>query len=161
MASVEETRLPGIGIRFDFVTDSGVRIGVLVHRTGLRELLVYREDDADECAIAVDMAADEARTLAEMLGASQIVAQLETLNREIDGLAYDSIVVDADAEWAGLSLRDAAVHTRTGTSIVAIMCDSGTIAAPGADDTLDAGATVVAVGSTEGIRKLSERLRRG
>ena len=53
MADVEETKLPGVGVRHDFATSSGQRVGVLLHRTGQRELLVYDEDDPDSCTESV------------------------------------------------------------------------------------------------------------
>jgi K+:H+ antiporter subunit KhtT len=160
MAEVEETTLPGIGVRYDFVTGGGSRIGVLLHRTGRRELLVYRTDDPDECALAMDLDPDDARTLAELLGASRIVEQLANLHQDVEGLSIDWIKIDAGAEWAGQRLRDAAVHTHTGVSIVALIGSEGAIAAPGADDVLAAGSTAVAVGVPEGLRDLEQRLRR-
>jgi TrkA domain protein len=160
MAEVQETQLPGIGIRYDFVTAAGVRIGVLLHRTGRRELLVYRSDDPDECAMTVDLGADDARTLAELLGASRVVEQLANLHQDVEGLSIDWIDIDPDSEWAGKTLKEAAVHTATGVSIVAIVGPDGAIAAPGADDVLEPGATAVAVGSVDGVIALERRLRR-
>jgi TrkA domain protein len=49
MGDVQETQLPGVGIRYDFVTKEGDRVGVLVHRSGRRELLLYQRDDPDSC----------------------------------------------------------------------------------------------------------------
>jgi len=37
MAGVIETKLPGIGVRYDFRTAAGVAVGVLVHRSGRRD----------------------------------------------------------------------------------------------------------------------------
>jgi hypothetical protein len=37
MEEVSETKLPGVGVRYDFVTAAGQRIGVLVHRTRVRK----------------------------------------------------------------------------------------------------------------------------
>lgn len=160
MAEVEETQLPGIGIRYDFVTGGGARIGVLLHRTGRRELLVYRHDDPDECALSLDLGSDDARTLAELLGASRVVEQLANLHQDVEGLSIDWIEIEDGAEWAGKTLREAAVHTHTGVSVVALIGASGAVAAPGAEDVLEAGATAVAVGAAEGVLALEQRLRR-
>lgn len=159
MAEVEETQLPGIGIRYEFVTGAGERIGVLLHRTGRRDLLVYRADDPDECALTLDLGADDARTLAELLGASRVVEQLANLHQDVEGLSIDWIEIADGAEWAGKTLRDAAVHTETGVSIVALVGSSGAIAAPGAEDVLAPGSTAVAVGAADGVRALTRRLR--
>jgi hypothetical protein len=38
---VSETPLPGIGVRYEFVTEDGARLGVIHHRTGVRELVLF------------------------------------------------------------------------------------------------------------------------
>jgi hypothetical protein len=44
---VEEVRLPGIGTRYDFATGEGRRVGVVSHRTGRLEFVVYDRQDPD------------------------------------------------------------------------------------------------------------------
>ena len=41
---VIETKLPGIGVRHDFLTDGGRRVGVVSHRNGSRDLVVFSKD---------------------------------------------------------------------------------------------------------------------
>jgi TrkA domain protein len=160
MADVEETALPGVGIRYDFATASGRRVGVLLHRTGRRDLLLYRDEDPDECAVSIDLAADDARTLAELLGASRVVEALSSLHQDVEGLSIDWIEIEPGSEWAGQSLREAAVHSNTGVSVVALIGPNGATAAPGAEDVLEAGATAIAVGTRDGVDALIRRLRR-
>lgn len=160
MADVEETPLPGIGVRYGFTTASGRRLGVLLHRSGRRDLLVYREDDPDECALTIDLGTDDARTLAELLGASRVIEALGELHQDVEGLSIDWIEIEPGAEWADTRLGEAAVHTNTGVSVVAIIGPEGAVAAPGADAVLAAGATAIAVGTREGVEALTRRLRR-
>ena len=42
---VEQFALPGIGLRFEITTKAGRRIGVVSHRSGLRELVIYDPED--------------------------------------------------------------------------------------------------------------------
>ncbi len=72
MAEVTETKLSGIGVRFDFRTAAGTPIGVLVHRTGRRDLLLYSRRDAAATEMTLGLETDDARTLAELLGASRV-----------------------------------------------------------------------------------------
>jgi TrkA domain protein len=160
MAKVEETPLPGVGIRYDFRTESGRRLGVLLHRSGRRELLAYREDDPDETGFTVDLGRDDARTLAELLGASVVVEHLGELQQDLEGLSIDWIPIEEGSDWAGRTLAEAAVHTMTGVSIVAFIGAGRTVAAPGAHDRLEPGLTAVAVGTPEGIGSLARQLRR-
>jgi len=161
MAEVHETKLPGVGVRFDFVTGTGVPIGVLVHRSGRRDVLVYSRADASSCESTIQLDPGDATTLAELLGATRIAEELAAVQQDIAGLSIDWIVIEDDSEWAGRTLADAAVHSTTSVSIVAIISTDGTaIAAPGADDVLAPGATAVAVGTAEGLEDLMRRLRR-
>jgi TrkA domain protein len=161
MADVHETKLPGVGVRFDFVTGSGTPIGVLVHRSGRRDLLVYSREDASSCDHTIPLESEDATTLAELLGATRIVEELAAVQQDVAGLAIDWIRVEEGSEWAGRSLAEAAVRTSIGVSVVALIGeDGGAIAAPGAHDVLTAGAVAVAVGSADGLERLAARLRR-
>jgi TrkA domain protein len=161
MADVTETKLPGIGVRYEFTTNDGARVGVLVHRGGRRDVLVYSEHDPSECELSLALDSDDAGTLAELLGASRIAEHLAAVQQEIEGLAIDWIKVRPGAPWAGRSLADAAIHTTTGVSIVAITGPSGTVAAPGADVVLEPGSTVIAIGEPEGIAEVVAHLQGG
>ncbi len=153
MAEVRATELPGVGIQNDFLTGEGRRLGVLVHRTGRRELLLFDERDPDACRVLASLDEDDARTLAELLGASRLSENLVAMQQHIQGLAIDWLPVDASSPIAGRTLRDAAVHSRTGVSVVAIIRGEDTRAAPGPEDTLEPDDTVVAIGTTEGMKQ--------
>lgn len=68
---VEETALPGVGVRYDFLPETGARIGVVVHAEGDRELVVYDRVDADACSLLLRLTDDDARTLAELLAGAR------------------------------------------------------------------------------------------
>ncbi|MCZ7524912.1 MAG: cation:proton antiporter regulatory subunit [Acidimicrobiia bacterium] len=158
MAEVQETPLPGVGVRYDFVTGDGVRVGVIVHRTGRRELLVYDRDDPDACRDVIRLDPDETHTLTDLMGASQVSETVASM-LQIEGLVLDWLPVTEGSAWASRSLRESAVHTRTGVSIVAIVRGDTTIPAPGAEERLEPGDVAVAAGSTEGLRRLLDLLK--
>ena len=64
---VEQTPLPGVGVRYDFATAAGRRLGVVVHRDGPVELVVYAEDDPDLVAESVALQPQERAGLVELL----------------------------------------------------------------------------------------------
>ncbi len=41
MTEIEETPLPGVGVRHEFTTANGERLAVLTHRNGRREIAIY------------------------------------------------------------------------------------------------------------------------
>ena len=160
MSDIQETQLPGVGNRYDFVTSEGERIGVLVHRSGRRELLVYDRDDPDACRAVIRLDTDDTRTLAELLGASHVSERLAAM-QQIAGLAIDWVTIPPASSAVGRTLRDAALRTETGVSIVAVLHGNETVAAPGPDFTLEPGDTAVVVGTPEGIERLAALLHEG
>jgi TrkA domain protein len=151
---VERVELAGIGIRHDIETDAGRRISVVTFREGGRELAVSDDDDPDRAAMTVSLADDEATALSEVLGGSLILTQIAQLREQVDGLSTEQIPVPADSPFAGRALGDTKARTRTRSSIVAIVRDAGVLPAPGPDDLLRAGDTLVAVGTREGLDAL-------
>jgi TrkA domain protein len=158
VADVDETQLPGMGVRYDFTTEVGERVGVLVHRTGRRDVFLYSADDPDECRATITLRPDDARTLAELLGATRVAEHLAAVQQQVAGLTLEWITVSPASAWAGLSLQEAAIHTETGVSVVALLNGDDVTAAPGADDVLVAGAQVVAIGTPAGLATLNARL---
>ena len=160
MSEVEETQLPGVGVRYDFATAEGDRIGVLVHRTGRRDVLIYDKRDPDACRSTTELASEEARTLSELLGASQVTQQIAAM-QQLEGLAIDWLPIEPGSPWLGRSISDAGVRTKTGVSIVAVVRVDTTVPAPTPDFVFAAGDTLVVVGTPEGINSLSGMLHRG
>ena len=160
MAEVSETQLPGVGIRHDFTTTGGDRLGVLAHRTGRRELLVYDRRDPDACQASLTLEPDDSQTLAELLGGGQISESVRGL-QQVEGLAIDWLRVGAESACAGSAISEAAPRTETGVLIVAVVRGGNTVLTPGPDFVLEAGDVAVAVGAPDGIRLVFELLQRG
>ena len=64
---VEQTPLPGVGVRYDCRTSQGRQVGLVLHRDGSAELVVYAQDDPDEVAEAVILQPEERQALADLL----------------------------------------------------------------------------------------------
>lgn len=79
---IEETRLPGIGARYDFATEKGRRVGVITQRDGARHVFLYDPRDPDSCQATIVLSAEESQTLAELLGSARII---ERVSRTTDG----------------------------------------------------------------------------
>lgn len=67
--AIEETHLPGMGVRYDFISEQGNRLGVVVLDSGERELLICDESDPDSARTLRLTGRDLAR-LREILGIS-------------------------------------------------------------------------------------------
>lgn len=161
MSEIREVKLPGVGVRYEFETAERRRVGVISHRTGLREVYVAREDDPDEFSRVLTLAPDDARTLAELLGASRVAQQLADLQQRIEGLVIDWLPLRADSAYAGRTIGDAQIRSRTGVSVVAILRGEDALPAPGPDEQLQSGDYLVVVGTARGVEEVVELLRAG
>lgn len=161
MSEIHEVKLPGVGVRFEFETTEGKRLGVISHRTGLREIYVSRPDDPDEFNRVLGLSPDDARTLAELLGATRVAQQLAELQQRIEGLVIDWLPVRADSAYAGRTIGDTRLRTRTGISVVAIVRGEDAVPAPGPEQPLESGDYLVVVGTARGVEQAVELLRAG
>lgn len=161
MTEVQETELPGVGVRYEFTIRGGRRLGVVAHWSGRRELFVSTPDDPDATVQVLELSEEESQTLADLLGASRVAEHLTTLQQRIKGLAIDWLPVDSDSPYAGASIGDARIRTRTGVSVVAIVRGDETIPAPGPDTRMEPGDQLVVVGTIRGIEAVVELLHHG
>lgn len=161
MAELSETSLPGVGLRVEFTSDEGRRVGVVHLRSGARELFVCAPTDPDAVAFNVRLSDDESHALADALGGSSIVESLDDMSQRIEGLAIDWLTVEANSPIAGVSIGDARVRTRTGASIVAAVRSGEAHPAPSPDFEISPNDVLVVVGTPEGITSVREILRSG
>ena len=154
MNEVTETQLPGVGVRLEFTTSDGERVAVLSHRTGRREIAVYDQDDPDASSTVLHLSHDDARTLAELLGASPVSEAVAAGLQRLEGVAIDWIPIRRDSSHVGITIGAGRLRTRTGASIVALLRGDNTLPAPGPDVVLQADDLAVAVGTREGLLQL-------
>ena len=158
MAEIQEVRLPGVGIRHDFVTNGGRRVGVIVHHSRHRELLVYDQRDPDTTSEVVHLEQEDTRVLAELLGASHVSEEV-TKAQSVEGLTIDWLPVEPGATATRTPLAATRLREETGVLIVAVLREGTMIPTPSGDFQLRAGDTAVTVGSPAGLREAFELLR--
>jgi TrkA domain protein len=161
MTEVRQFKLPGVGTRYEFNTRSGRRVCVVSHRSGRREVMIADPRDPDAFHEVLDLDEQDSVTLAELLGGHHITEQLAGLEPGVEGLSVDWLPVREDSPYAGQTIGDARIRTRTGVSVVALLRGSEAIAAPGPESPIEAGDFLVVVGTNRGIEEVVELLRRG
>lgn len=154
MPDVTEIHLPGVGVRHEFTTAAGEHVGVLAHRTGRREIVVYDRGDPDRCTTVLHLTVEDSRTLAEVLGATQVSEAVAAVQQQIEGLAIDWVTIPTGSPFVGATLGEGRFRSRTGVSIVAIARGDTTVAGPGPDDRFEAGDVAVGVGTPAGLGQL-------
>ena len=157
MPDVSEIRLPGVGVRHEYTTADGERVGVVSHRSGRREIVVYDRNDPDSCRAILHLSPDDTRTLAELLGAPHLSETLTSV-QSIEGLAIDWITVAEGSRFEGSTIGEGQFRTRTGASIVAVVRGETPVPSPGPDHRFLAGDVAVAVGTRDGLSQMRDLL---
>ncbi|TQM26526.1 potassium/proton antiporter regulatory subunit (CPA2 family) [Nocardia bhagyanarayanae] len=142
--------MPGIGVRKDFPLRNNRRVGVIDHRDGTLDLIVSKPDNPD-VTDQISLTRREASLLANLLGAPQVVAQLQEEHREFDGVTTRQLTVRAGSPYDGRPLGDTGMRTRTKTSIVALVRAGHVIASPGPEFVFAAFDVLIVVGTADGL----------
>lgn len=158
---VERTPLPGVGLRYEFETERGRRVGVVTHRSGRRELVIYDADDPDSASEDIPLNSDEANVLAELLGTARIVERLADLERQTEGLVSRQLRVEPGSPFDGRTLGDTQARSRTGASIVAVVRDANVVASPGPDFRFAGDDVIVVIGTEDGTSAVESLLNDG
>lgn len=153
---VSETRLPGVGVRHDFQTEAGRRVGVVSHRGGQRDLVVFSKDDPDSCSQVLKLSGPEADALAEFLGNRRVIERLASLSDQVASLSTGKVRIGHGSRYDGLTLGATKARSRTGASIVALMHDGEAQPSPPPDTELRGGDVLIVVGTPEAIESLRE-----
>jgi TrkA domain protein len=148
---VNEVLLPGIGLRYEFTSAEGRRIGIVARREGNFEVVTYDRRDPDQSRLLLRLTAEEGELVAEILGAPRIAERFADLTKEVPGLSAGQIAVEPGSRYAGRPLGDTRARTRTGASIVAIVRGDDVIASPPPSEALHAGDVLVVIGTPSGI----------
>ena len=93
MAQVEQTPLPGVGVRYDFTTGEGRRLGVVHHQDGRKRSTSGRATTRSDAAPAFSLDDDEVHTLVEVLGGLRVTEGLVRLQEFVEGLAIEWLKV--------------------------------------------------------------------
>lgn len=155
---IHQTALPGVGFRHDFTTRRGRQLGVVSHRSGRRDLILYDQHDPDAVQEVVQLTDAESEALGGLLGGSRIAEVLGELRQQVEGLAIDWLSITQGSPYAGRTIADTQARSRTGVSIVAVLRNQTAIPAPRPDFAFQAGDTAVVVGTPAGVGALTRLL---
>ncbi|MEO8906986.1 MAG: TrkA C-terminal domain-containing protein [Microbacteriaceae bacterium] len=162
MVDVRRVKLPGVGVLHTFVTDDGGKVGVIAHRSGHSDLITFSDDEdgSDVTKVSLRLSEDEAHTLAELLGGTQITESLTALD-QIPGLSIDWFTVDYEDYIAGQALGSPADRGVAGLTVVAVVRGDSANPAPSRDFKVFPGDTLVVAGSPEKVARTFTFFRSG
>lgn len=160
MSEVEETALPGVGVRFSFLTSDGDRLTVLHKHSGMRELCAADPADPDASRVVAELDEQDSRTLAELLGVSRVVRDIDRLQQALSGLVIDWLAVERGGPGAGRSIGQLEIRSTTGATVLAVVRGDEPIPIPGPEFVLEAGDVAVVMGRRETVERAHDLLRR-
>ena len=162
MTKIKETALPGVGVRFEFETKAGERLGAINHRSGRVDLLIFSADDPDACARSIRMESDDAETLADVMGVgAQLEIEQHRVRNEIGGMTLDWLPISHDWKCDGLAIGDTNIFDETGVVVVAVMRHGEPIPISDGNFRLRGGDTAIVVGAPDGIARAQDILETG
>ena len=153
--------LPSIGVRYEFTSHDGERIGIIARRSGDFDVVRYARDDPDQAQPIFRFTDEEADAVAQILGAPRIAERFTELTREVPGLEAGQVHIRPGSPFADRPLGDTRARTRTGASIVAIVRNEVVLASPGPAEILHADDVLVVVGTESGIAKVVQLVDKG
>lgn len=158
---VKEVLLPGVGLRYEFTSHQGDRVGIIARRGGDFDVVLYGPDDPDQARPVLHLSDEEAEAVAQILGAPRIAERFTELAREIPGLETGQIHIPASSPFVDHPLGDTRARTRTGASIVAIVRNEEVLASPDPAEMLRAQDVLIVVGTEEGIAAVEQIIDKG
>ncbi len=153
-----ETKLPGIGVRYEFTTEAGDRAGVVIRRDGIRDIVVYDRADVDAAVGTIELSEGDAAAIAELLGGTSITVRLEQLRHDVEGLAIEWVTMPDSGGLTEQTIADGHIRTRTSASVVAIVRGDHAVPGPGPSFEFLAGDQVLVMGDTEAVTEATRIL---
>jgi TrkA domain protein len=143
---MNETRLPGVGVKYALPLAGGGRLSVILHNDGKRELYYFGHADDDPRAV-ITLDDDEARALGAVIGGAYDRPKIvEDLEMALGELQIEWVPVPDTSPCLGLTLAECAFRKDTGVTVIAILREPESISGAQPDDRLQQGDTVVTVG---------------
>jgi TrkA domain protein len=143
----EETRLPGVGVKYALRTDSGSRLAIILHNDGLREIYFFQRGGDDDPRAVIRLDDDEARQLGAVLGGAYERPKIvEDLEMALGELTIEWVPVPDDSPAIGHTLAECGFRARTGITVIAMLREPEPVTGAQPDDVVQQGDTLVTVG---------------
>lgn len=158
MSVVKESELLGIGKKFQFETEAGDNVVVVIHDEGRRELY-YHDENEGETRCVMTLNDEEARQLAGIVGGLAYKPRaMETIEVALNDLIIEWYKVEGKSKSLGKSIGELEVRQRTGASIIAAIKGDESIINPGPNYVIASGVTLVVAGKRNSIKALKDIL---
>lgn len=145
---IQVEELPGIGRRFQFVSDTGEILTVVIHNSGRRDLYVANEREGEP--VALTMTDRQAHRIGDLLsGDYSAPSEVSEVQRVVNDMVVEWVALKPGSPAAGRSLADLSAHELTGVTLMCLVRGDAVIDDPGYEHTLKAGDRLIVAGRRE------------
>ena len=144
---LQETRLPGVGVKYTLRLDHGARLAVILHNDGKRELYWFPGAHDDEPGAVITLDDDESRQLGAVIGGAYERPKIvEDLEMALGEMHIEWIRVPDSSPWIGKTLAEAGFRAKLGITVIAILREPESVSGARPEDIVQRGDTLVTVG---------------
>jgi K+:H+ antiporter subunit KhtT len=144
---LQETRLPGVGIKFSLRLAAGGRLSIIVHNDGKRELYWFRHQHDDEPRAVITLDDDESRQLGAVIGGAYERPKIvEDLEMALGEMQIEWIPVPDSSPWIGKTLAECGFRAKLGITVIAILREPESVSGARPEDVIQQGDTLVTIG---------------
>src|SRR5215210_2802709 len=126
---LQETRMPGVGVKYTLRLHDGGRVAVILHNDGTREIYWFRHAQDDEPRAVMTFDDDEARQLGAVIGGAYERPKIvEDLEMALGELTIEWVPVPDDSPLIGKTLAECGFRAKTGITVIAMLRDPEPVA---------------------------------
>ena len=157
--TVYESDLPGVGKKHEIDLEDGSQLVVVTHNEGRREVFLRPTPESDSDRL-FELSDDLARQVGTILeGAYFQPVESTDIETVLGGdTLLEWVDVGEDSPIEGRTLGEMDLRAETGASVVVIERDDDVITSPGGETTIQAGDTLVVVGTREDCDAFESRV---
>jgi TrkA domain protein len=158
--NMRESDLPGIGRKFETITNNKDKVVIIIHDDGRREMHHYDDDNYEESISSVTFTDSEARQIAGILGGMVYKPKaLETIELAFDDLVIEWFKVESNAPILGKSIGEIDIRSNYSINVIAILKkNQEKLLNPGPEALLDPGDMVIISGERKNVKKAIKEL---
>jgi TrkA domain protein len=155
--ALRSLNLPGVGTKYEFVTDKGDTVAIFFTKTG--RIQMYTLQQGCRTPSAAEMTAVEARRLGNILTGAIIEADQESVEIAFSALADLRVTIHTffiPDGIAGKTIEDLQIRAKTGATVIAVCRHDRNVINPPPAFIFEKGDAVLIIGESDQI-KMFER----
>lgn len=153
---IRESKLPGIGYKFEILTKNQDKLVIVIHHDGRREVYHFDPDDQDEVVSNITFNDSEARQIAGIIGGMVYKPNaLEVVDIALGDLVIEWYQVEHNAPAVNKTIGEIDIRNNFGVTVIAIKKKhTKKTINPRPDTVIETGDTLIISGERNQLNKL-------